>query len=171
MYSLLKLINFDVCCIFSGGWESLIDDNSALISALLTVVIIFIILLGSICFAVKQCFCIKCRSSSNPDEEDIQRSLLARSYRDPPPRYSVVVCTSGDQNGSHSSLEDEISQRRLSQTGSIDSVFYIPTPPPNYSQALLDLAEKGIIFNPESLNPMPPAYVDANLYPLISAGS
>ncbi len=104
-------------------------------------------------------------SLSNPDD-------------DLPPRYSVVVVSSAgqpDQSVAITPSSASVQGSPVSTTTSVHSssshvlnaiaaqenitgVFVIPSPPPNYRQALLDLAEKGVIFNPESLKPPPPSY-------------
>ena len=93
-------------------------------------------------------------------------SSLAPSLVDAPPRYSLVVVSSGGQDGSVNIVPSGGNQdgrnshllNAIAEQDNISGLFVIPSPPPNYRQALMDLAEKGIIFNPESLRPPPPAY-------------
>ena len=141
-----------------------------MVSAVLTVTLIFLILVVAVCLAIKPHCCSKFGASpvETTASEDSESSLLESVASDPPPRYSIVINTSQGPVESCCSIDDLSMERRLSHTGSIDSVFFVPltNAPPNYSAALMDLAEKGVIFNPESLKPMPPSYKDALQFPL-----
>ena len=114
-------------------------------------------------------------------------SLTSSFLEDAPPRYSLVVVSSSDatngnvnvsltspsrgaqtescqgtppnggSDGSRTSTASHV-LNAITQQDNISGLFVIPSPPPNYRQALLDMAEKGVIFNPESLRPPPPSY-------------
>lgn len=153
------------------GWHFWSADGGTMVSAVLTVVVICFILFIAVCLAAKP-RCLKCPSTATEthDSEDTESTLLESVSSDPPPRYSLVINTSQGPSGSHSSIGGLTLQRNLSYTGSIDSVFLVPltNAPPDYSTALMYLAEKGVIFNPNSLKPMPPSYKDALNFPLKS---
>ena len=46
----------------------------------------------------------------------------------------------------------------ITESGEVNEIFVISSPPPNYRDALRYLARQGKVFKPEDLGPMPPAY-------------
>ena len=155
------------------------EDKASVIGAIITIFAILVICIASCC-----CIAVEtCKRQNRPrrgshgnhasDCEDAHLydssstlSSLAPSLNDAPPRYSLVVVSSAHQNGSVNILPSNANQEcrnshllnAIVEQDNISGLFVIPSPPPNYRQALMDLAEKGIIFNPENLRPPPPAY-------------
>ncbi len=134
--------------------------------AFIVIMTILLVLIGSFCLAILNC-CHKRAQPQNVQQSASQSSLatedsdVEEGVNDFPPRYSLVVVTSHDHQGKRETTftsKQQILQRLSSDSGSINSVFVLPTPPPNYTQAMMDLAEKGIFFNSEGTGIMPPIY-------------
>ena len=168
----------DKCLLFSESKEDdILEDRTSIIGAIVTIfAIIFICIASCYCVAIETCKRQRRPSTSShgnelSDHEDSQLfdssitvSSPAPSIDDAPPRYSLVVVASSDgcintmPSGVTSLCRNSPLINAVTEQDNISGLFVIPSPPPNYRQALMDLAEKGIIFNPESLCPQPPAY-------------
>ncbi len=135
-------------------------DRGAVIATIIAfiLVVLFLVLVG---MKIIKTRCDACRRLSRSGSS--QQSLVSRGdpeaggeFRDPPPRYSVVV--SADASGEKKDLlAANMAARRLGSTGSIESIVILP--PPDYDQAIKDLETRGIYFDTSRLSPMPPAYV------------
>ena len=128
-----------------------------------------IILVVSICLAFCECRGRRLgqpgRLSDLPFTDGGSQEGLLGPTADPPPRYSVVVVTNGEEGNHTQRSTANVIQPvldRVSTASSVDGVFVIPTPPPDYRQALLDMADKGVILKPENLRPAPPAYTEVD---------